>query len=166
MPTLLDAMTARGLVHDATPGVQKRLGQGPVTAYVGFDPTADSLHVGSLLPVIGLAWLQRFGGRPIALVGGGTAMVGDPSGKRDERPILTLEVIDRNAAARAGVVAAEMSDQMARAGIDLICDRISAEAMVVDLIDHDVRLGQGDLFARPRPVRADIMGAAGAAGAA
>jgi len=99
MPTLLDAMTARGLVHDATPGVQKRLGQGPVTAYVGFDPTADSLHVGSLLPVIGLAWLQRFGGRPIALVGGGTAMVGDPSGKRDERPILTLEVIDRNAAA-------------------------------------------------------------------
>jgi len=99
MPTLLDVMTARGLVHDATPGVAKRLTEGPVTAYVGFDPTADSLHVGSLLPVIGLAWLQRMGGRPIALVGGGTAMVGDPSGKRDERPILSLEVIDRNAAA-------------------------------------------------------------------
>jgi len=99
MHTLLDVMTARGLVHDATPGVGKRLTEGPVTAYVGFDPTADSLHVGSLLPVIGLAWLQRMGGRPIALVGGGTAMVGDPSGKRDERPILSLEVIDRNAAA-------------------------------------------------------------------
>lgn len=99
MPTLLDAMTARGLVHDATPGVRARLAEGPVTAYVGFDPTADSLHVGSLLPVIGLAWLQRFGGRPIALVGGGTGMVGDPSGKRDERPVLPVEEIDRNAAA-------------------------------------------------------------------
>jgi tyrosyl-tRNA synthetase len=99
MPTLLDTMTARGLVHDATPGLQARLGAGPVTAYIGFDPTADSLHVGSLLPVMGLAWLQRSGGRPIALVGGGTGMVGDPSGKRDERPILSVDVIDRNSAA-------------------------------------------------------------------
>jgi len=99
MPTLLDTMTARGLVHDATPGLQARLLKGPVTAYIGFDPTADSLHVGSLLPVMGLAWLQRSGGRPIALVGGGTGMVGDPSGKRDERPILPVEVLDRNAAA-------------------------------------------------------------------
>ena len=80
-------------------GLQARLAQGPVTGYIGFDPTADSLHVGSLLPVMGLAWLQRFGGRPIALVGGGTGMVGDPSGKRDERPILSVEVIDRNSAA-------------------------------------------------------------------
>ena len=99
MPTLLDTMTARGLVHDATPGLAARLKEGPVTAYIGFDPTSDSLHVGSLLPVMGLAWLQRAGGRPIALVGGGTGMVGDPSGKRDERPILSVEVIDRNAAA-------------------------------------------------------------------
>ncbi|HEX5004663.1 MAG TPA: tyrosine--tRNA ligase [Gemmatimonadales bacterium] len=99
MPTLLDTLAARGLLHDATPGLAARLGGGPVTAYVGFDPTADSLHVGSLLPVIGLAWLQRFGGRPIALVGAGTGMVGDPSGKRDERPVLAVEVIDRNAAA-------------------------------------------------------------------
>jgi tyrosyl-tRNA synthetase len=98
MATFLDAMTARGLVHDATPGLQARLAEGPVTAYIGFDPTSDSLHVGSLLPVMGLAWLQRFGGRPIALVGGGTGMVGDPSGKRDERPVLPVEVIDRNAA--------------------------------------------------------------------
>ena len=99
MPTLLDTMTARGLVHDVTPGLEARLRTGPVTAYVGFDPTADSLHVGSLLPVMGLAWLQRSGGRPIALLGGGTGMVGDPSGKRDERPVLAVEVIDRNAAA-------------------------------------------------------------------
>jgi tyrosyl-tRNA synthetase len=99
MPSLLDTMTARGLVHDATPGLAARLKEGPVTAYIGFDPTSDSLHVGSLLPVMGLAWLQRAGGRPIALVGGGTGMVGDPSGKRDERPILSVEVIDRNSAA-------------------------------------------------------------------
>ena len=99
MPTLLDTMTARGLVHDATPGLAARLKEGPVTAYIGFDPTSDSLHVGSLLPVMGLAWLQRAGGRPIALVGGGTGLVGDPSGKGDERPILSEEVVDRNWAA-------------------------------------------------------------------
>jgi tyrosyl-tRNA synthetase len=97
MPTLLDELTARGLVHDVTPGLAERMARGPVTGYVGFDPTADSLHVGNLVPVMGLAWLQRFGGTPIILVGGGTGMVGDPSGKRSERPILPLEQIDQNA---------------------------------------------------------------------
>ncbi|HXI19956.1 MAG TPA: tyrosine--tRNA ligase, partial [Gemmatimonadales bacterium] len=82
MPTLLEELTARGLVHDATPGLAARLARGPITGYVGFDPTADSLHVGNLVPVMGLAWLQRTGGTPIVLVGGGTGMVGDPSGKR------------------------------------------------------------------------------------
>ena len=67
---------------------QERLAAGPITGYVGFDPTADSLHVGNLVPVMALAWLQRSGGTPIALVGGGTGMVGDPSGKRQERPVL------------------------------------------------------------------------------
>ena len=99
LPTLLDTLRARGFVHDATPGVAARFASGaPLTAYVGFDPTADSLHVGSLVPVMGLAWLQRAGGRPIALVGGGTGMVGDPSGKRNERPVLSTGEIDRNAA--------------------------------------------------------------------
>ena len=96
MPTLLDALTARGFVHDATPGLAGRLTQGPITGYVGFDPTADSLHVGNLVPVMGLAWLQRFGGTPIILVGGGTGLVGDPSGKRAERPMLAVEQIDHN----------------------------------------------------------------------
>src|SRR5689334_21474181 len=96
---LLDTLRRRGFVHDATPGLAERLASGaPITGYVGFDPTADSLHVGSLVPVMGLAWLQRAGGTPIALVGGGTGMVGDPSGKRSERPLLTVEEIDRNAA--------------------------------------------------------------------
>ncbi|HTN53302.1 MAG TPA: tyrosine--tRNA ligase [Anaeromyxobacter sp.] len=98
MPTLLEALTERGFVQDFTPGLAERLAQGPMVGYVGFDPTADSLHVGNLVPVMGLAWLQRSGGTPIVLLGGGTGMVGDPSGKRTERPILSLEQIDHNAA--------------------------------------------------------------------
>jgi tyrosyl-tRNA synthetase len=99
MPTLIEELTPRGLVSEATPGLAERLRQGPITGYVGFDPTADSLHVGHLLPVMALAWLQRCGGTPIMVVGGGTGMVGDPSGKRSERPVLTVEEIDRNVAA-------------------------------------------------------------------
>ncbi len=99
MSTLLDELTPRGLIHDQTPGLKDRLAQGPVTGYVGFDPTADSLHVGHLLAVMSLAWLQRCGGTPIVVVGGGTGMVGDPSGKRTERPVLSVEEIDRNVAA-------------------------------------------------------------------
>jgi tyrosyl-tRNA synthetase len=98
MTTLLDELSARGLIHDQTPGLKDRLAQGPVTGYVGFDPTADSLHVGHLLAVMSLAWLQRMGGTPIIVVGGGTGMVGDPSGKRTERPVLSVEEIDRNVA--------------------------------------------------------------------
>jgi tyrosyl-tRNA synthetase len=97
MTDLLELLTARGFVQDATPGLAARLRQGPITAYVGFDPTADSLHAGSLVPVMALAWLQGLGHVPIALVGGGTGMVGDPSGKRTERPFMSLEQIDRNA---------------------------------------------------------------------
>ena len=103
---LIQILTERGLVHDVTPGLADRLTRGPLTAYAGFDPTADSLHVGNLVPVMVLAWLQRVGGRPIALVGGGTALVGDPSGKRSERPMLSPGQVDSNAAA--------IRDQLAR----------------------------------------------------
>src|ERR1044071_7393173 len=99
MSSLLAVLTERGMVHDATPGLAARLAQGPITGYVGFDPTADSLHAGSLMPVMTLAWLQRLGGRPIVVVGGGTGLVGDPSGKRSERPVLPREQIDANAEA-------------------------------------------------------------------
>jgi tyrosyl-tRNA synthetase len=99
MNVVLKTLTARGLLQDATAGLDERLGRGPVTVYVGLDPTADSLHVGSLVPIIGAAWLQQSGHTPIVLVGGGTGMVGDPSGKRSERPILPIEEIDRNAEA-------------------------------------------------------------------
>jgi tyrosyl-tRNA synthetase len=106
MTELIKTLTARGLLQDATSGLTERLAKGPLTAYVGFDPTADSLHVGNLIPVMGAAWLQRFGHTPIILIGGGTGMVGDPSGKRAERPMLPVEQIDRNAAA--------IRDQLAR----------------------------------------------------
>jgi tyrosyl-tRNA synthetase len=99
MNELLKTLTVRGLLQDATSGLDQRLDQGPLTAYVGLDPTADSLHVGNLVPLMGAAWLQRFGHTPIILIGGGTGMVGDPSGKRSERPILSVEEVDRNAEA-------------------------------------------------------------------
>ena len=98
MATLIDELSARDFLADATPGLAERLKQGPITGYVGFDPTADSLHVGNLVPVMALAWLQRCGGTPIVVVGGGTGMVGDPSGKRSERPVLSVEQIDHNVA--------------------------------------------------------------------
>jgi len=102
MTDILTLARTRGFLHDATPGLAGRLAIGPVTAYVGFDPTADSLHVGNLVPVMGLAWLQRTGGTPVALVGGGTGLVGDPSGKRSERPMLSPAQVDANASAIRG----------------------------------------------------------------
>jgi tyrosyl-tRNA synthetase len=113
--TLLDELSQRGLIHDQTPGLKDRLAQGPLTGYVGFDPTADSLHVGHLLAVMSLAWLQRCGGTPIIVVGGGTGMVGDPSGKRTERPVLSVEEIDRNVAAIRGQLERFVSFQGANA---------------------------------------------------
>ncbi|MEP6591676.1 MAG: tyrosine--tRNA ligase [Gemmatimonadota bacterium] len=99
MIDLLEVLRSRGMVHDATPDLAERLARGPIAGYVGFDPTADSLHVGNLVPVMALAWLQRLGGRPLVLIGGGTGMVGDPSGKRAERPMLSQATVASNSAA-------------------------------------------------------------------
>jgi tyrosyl-tRNA synthetase len=93
---IYDEFEWRGLLYDATPGVKELLGKESITAYIGFDPTASSLHVGSLLPIMGLARLQRFGHTPIALVGGGTGLIGDPSGKATERQLLTSELVQEN----------------------------------------------------------------------
>jgi len=98
MPNLFEELSWRGLVYDATDGVSDLLGSASVTVYIGFDPTASSLHVGSLLPVLALARLQQFGHTPIAIVGGGTGMVGDPSGKAQERQLLSPDIIERNVA--------------------------------------------------------------------
>lgn len=87
------------MLHDATEGAEEALTEGVQTAYAGFDPSAASLHVGNLVPVMGLVHLQRAGHRPIALVGGGTGLVGDPSGKSAERNLLTLAETAANAEA-------------------------------------------------------------------
>ena len=86
----------RGMLHDMTPGLEEALAKGDVTGYVGFDPTADSLHIGNLVPVMLLVHWQRAGHNPIALVGGATGMVGDPSGKNAERQLLDMEAIQYN----------------------------------------------------------------------
>ena len=96
MTNLYDEFTWRGMVYDATEGLKDVFAAERVTAYIGFDPTALSLHVGSLLPVMALARLQRFGHSPIAIAGGGTGMIGDPSGKSQERTLLTSEQIAEN----------------------------------------------------------------------
>ena len=88
----------RGLVYDATEGLRDVLSRGQVTAYIGFDPTASSLHVGSLLPIMALARVQRCGHSPIVVVGGGTGLIGDPSGKTAERMLLTAERVEENVA--------------------------------------------------------------------
>ena len=88
----------RGLIHDATEGARESLTREKLTGYIGFDPTAPSLHVGSLLVVMVLAHLQRAGHSPIGLVGGGTGLIGDPSGKTVERQLLTPERVDENVA--------------------------------------------------------------------
>ena len=98
MQNVFDVLKERGFIQQATheDEIKELLGKGPVTFYIGFDPTADSLHVGHFLQVIAMAHLQRAGHRPIFLLGGGTAMVGDPSGKTDMRKMLTQEEIHHN----------------------------------------------------------------------
>lgn len=88
----------RGMIHDIMPGTEELLQDEVVTGYIGFDPTADSLHIGSMVQIILLMHLQRAGHRPVALVGGATGMIGDPSGKSAERNLLTQEILDKNIA--------------------------------------------------------------------
>jgi tyrosyl-tRNA synthetase len=95
---LLDELSWRGMIHDIMPGTREQLDREMTTGYIGFDPTADSLHIGSLVPILLLVHFQRAGHKPIALVGGATGMVGDPSGKNEERNLLTEAALLQNAA--------------------------------------------------------------------
>ena len=92
----VDEMKWRGMIHDIMPGTQEQLEKEMTSAYIGFDPTADSLHIGSLVQIMTLVHLQRAGHKPFALVGGATGMVGDPSGKSKERNLLSSDVLDYN----------------------------------------------------------------------
>jgi len=96
MSSVYDEFEWRGIITDATDGARELLARGTVACYIGFDPTASSLHVGSLLPMMALARLQRFGHTPIAVVGGGTGLIGDPSGKSQERTLQSREEVARN----------------------------------------------------------------------
>lgn len=88
----------RGMIHDIMPGTDELMAKESISGYAGFDPTAESLHVGNLVPVMLLTHLQRCGHTPIVLLGGATGMVGDPSGKSDERNLLSLDIIEKNLA--------------------------------------------------------------------
>src|ERR1700693_6183358 len=93
---LLEDLEWRGLLHQQTEEVADLLNSGPISGYIGFDPTAPSLHIGSLLVVMLLVRLQRHGHRPVALVGGGTGLIGDPSGKGSERPMADVGLVAAN----------------------------------------------------------------------
>lgn len=125
---LLDDLAARGLIHDLTDrdALAERLASGPVTLYCGFDPTADSLHVGHLLGLLGLRRFALAGHHPLALVGGATGMIGDPSGRSSERNLLTPEQLEANKSAIAGQIDALM-------GADLAWELVDNAAWTADL---------------------------------
>lgn len=96
--TLIEELKWRGMLQDIIPGTEEQLNKEATTGYIGFDPTADSLHIGSLVPILLLVHLQKAGHKPIALIGGATGMIGDPSGKSEERNLLTPEQLSINVA--------------------------------------------------------------------
>src|SRR5262245_59347755 len=96
--SLIEELRWRGMVQDIMPGTEEQFKKEMTTAYIGFDPTAESLHIGSLVPILLLVHLQKAGHKPIALVGGATGMVGDPSGKSEERNLLDEEQLGKNLA--------------------------------------------------------------------
>ena len=98
MKNLVEELKWRGLYHDMMPGTEEQLTKESTTAYIGFDPTADSLHIGSMVQIILLVHLKNFGHKPIALIGGATGMIGDPSGKSDERNLLDEATLNKNVA--------------------------------------------------------------------
>jgi len=98
--TLVEQLKWRGLYQDSMPGTEDLLEKQKISGYVGFDPTASSLHIGNLVPIMLLTHLQLNGHRPIVLMGGATGRIGDPSGKKSERKLLTADVIEENLTAQ------------------------------------------------------------------
>ena len=118
MMNFVEEMKWRGMIHDIMPGTEEQLQKEVTSAYIGFDPTADSLHIGSLVQIMTLVHLQRAGHKPLALVGGATGMVGDPSGKSKERNLLSEEILSHNLSC--------VQKQLARF-LDFECGENSAE---------------------------------------
>src|ERR1700760_2777773 len=95
---LIEELKWRGMIQDIMPGTEEQLAKEMTAGYIGFDPTSDSLHIGSLVPILLLVHLQKAGHKPVALVGGATGMVGDPSGKSEERNLLDEDTLNHNLA--------------------------------------------------------------------
>src|ERR1700754_2433994 len=93
---LIEELKWRGMIQDIMPGTEEQLNKEMTAGYIGFDPTSDSLHIGSLVPILLLVHMQRAGHKPVALVGGATGMVGDPSGKSEERNLLSEDTLAAN----------------------------------------------------------------------
>src|SRR3954469_16003925 len=93
---LIEELRWRGMLQDIMPGTEEQLQKEMTAAYIGFDPTSDSLHIGSLVPILLLLHLQKAGHKPVALLGGATGMIGDPSGKSDERNLLQEDQLLKN----------------------------------------------------------------------
>ena len=112
----------RGMLHDIMPGTEEQLNKEMTTAYIGFDPTSDSLHIGSLVQIILLVHFQNFGHKPIALVGGATGMIGDPSGKSDERNLLDEATLAHNVKGIKSVFSRflDFNSKASNAGISLM----------------------------------------------
>src|ERR1017187_7420202 len=96
MTNFVEELRWRGMIHDIMPGTEEQLKKELTAGYVGFDPTSDSLHIGNLVPIMMLKHLQLAGHKPLVLVGGATGMIGDPSGKSEERNLLSIEVLRKN----------------------------------------------------------------------
>ena len=118
MKNFVEEMKWRGMIHDIMPGTEEQLQKEMTSAYIGFDPTADSLHIGSLVQIMTLVHLQKSGHKPFALLGGATGMVGDPSGKSKERNLLSADILDYNLRA--------IQKQLSRF-LDFDCGQNSAE---------------------------------------
>ena len=166
MPVMTDFLAElrwRGMLQEMTDGLAIRLKQGPISAYVGFDPTGDSLHAGHLIPIFGLLHLQRAGGSPVAVVGGGTGMIGDPSGRSAERNLLDEETLAANVAAirvqlgqfldfSPGVRTARMIDNrewLGRYGLIEYLREIGKHFTLAYMLDKDsvqLRMGAGISF--------------------
>ena len=102
MRNVIDALQERGFIDQITDPELRQQGMHPLKVYVGFDPTSDSLHLGNLIGLMALAWMQKFGHTPYALIGGATGRIGDPSGKSSERPLLSDEELKGNVASLSG----------------------------------------------------------------
>jgi tyrosyl-tRNA synthetase len=120
MKNLVEELQWRGLVHDIMPGTEEQLTKEMTTTYIGFDPTSDSLHIGSLVPIILLVHLEQFGHKPIALVGGATGMIGDPSGKSDERNLLDEATLEKNVAGIKAILSRFLDFNSAAANAPLL----------------------------------------------